>query len=143
MTGTTDPTGFDMVFSREGDRVVCPLNAVGNLVGRSRVIPPGTMGAIVEETGHAAVAAMRSRIGVTREFKVRSVKPLYAKENFRVEGKIVAEQGGLFTVQCRVYNKKEQLCFEGETDVFALSAEQYRRMTPDGMISQDLRRYFP
>jgi acyl-coenzyme A thioesterase PaaI-like protein len=143
MTGTTDPSGYEMTFEREGDRVVSFLNAVGTLVGKAMVLPAGPMGGIVEETGHAAVAALRRRVGVTREYKVRSLKPLYAKEKFRVEGRIVAEQGELFTVQTRVYNHKEQLCFEGETDVFALAAEQYRRMTQDGMISHDLRRYFP
>jgi hypothetical protein len=61
----------------------------------------------------------------------------------RADGTLFRDTGDLFVVQVRVSNRREQLCIEGEIEVFGLTAEQVRRMTPDGMIPADLRRLLP
>ena len=143
VTGVPDPSGLGLAFSLDGNRVFCQLEANPALVGKARVVPAGLVQAVVDDLAHATVAAQRKRVGVTRESRVRFLKPLYASDTFRADGHILAEANGLYTVSARLVNAKEQLCVEAEIEVFALTAEQVRRMTPDGMIPLELKRYLP
>ena len=143
VTGALDPSGLELAFSLDNNRVYCHVEATPSLVGKARVVPPGVVMAVVDDLAHASVAALRKRVGVTRETRVRFLKPAYAGDTLRADGLLVGEVNGLFTVGIRILNHKEQLCIEVETEIFALTAEQVRRMTPDGMIPFELKRYFP
>lgn len=143
LTGVLDPSGLGLVFEMDGNRVYTRGDANERMCGRSQVIPAGATQAIVDDTAHATVAALKKRIGVTRECRVRFLKPLYAGEPFRADGTLARDGSDLFVVQVRIVNKKEQLCVESETEVFALSGEQVRRMTQDGMVPAELRRLLP
>lgn len=143
VTGVPDPSGLGLAFSLDGNRVYCQVDATPALVGKARVVPAGLVQAVVDDLAHATVAALRKRVGVTRETRVRFLKPLYASDTFRADGLVVGEANGLYTVSARLMNSKDQLCVEAETEVFALTAEQVRRMTPDGMIPFELKRYLP
>jgi acyl-coenzyme A thioesterase PaaI-like protein len=89
------------------------------------------------------MAALKKRVGVTRESRLRFLKPLYAGDVFRADGTLFRDAGDITVVQVRLHNRKEQLCVEGEVELFGLTGEQVRRMTPDGMIPPDLKRYLP
>jgi acyl-coenzyme A thioesterase PaaI-like protein len=143
LTGVADPSGLRLVFELDGNRVFCHVDANENLCGRAKVVPAGVVQAVVDDLGHATVAAMKKRIGVTRESRIRFLKPLYAGEHFRADGTIFRDTGDILVVQTRMMNKREQLCVEAETEVFPLSAEQVRRMTQDGMVPVELRKYLP
>ncbi len=142
LTGVPDPSGLALEFSLDGARVFASLEADQKTVGNARVIPPGYVQNVLDDLGHATVAALRKRIGVTRESRVRFLKPVYVGQRFRVDGTIPREAGELVTVSARVHNEKDQLCVEADVEVFLLSADQVRRMTPDGMLPRDLRRFF-
>ena len=143
LTGVNDPSGLGLVFELDGNRVFAHVEATPELCGRGRVVPPGKVQAIADDLSHATVAALKKRVGVTRESRLRFLKPLYAGEVLRADGTIFRDTGDLFVIQVRLNNRKEQLCIEGEIEVFGLTAEQVRRMTPDGMIAPDLKRYLP
>jgi acyl-coenzyme A thioesterase PaaI-like protein len=143
LTGVVDPSGLGLVFELDGNRVYARAEANDRVTGRAKVVPAGASQSMIDDAAHATVAALKKRVGVSRESRVRFLKPLYAGEPFRVDGTIFRDTGDLFVVQVRVVNKKEQLCIEGEVEVFALTAEQVRRMTPDGMVPAELKRYLP
>lgn len=143
LTGVTDPSGLKLVFELDGNRVLCNVEANDALCGRAKVVPAGQTQAVVDDLTHATVAALKKRIGVTRESRVRFLKPMYSGERFRADGTISRDNGDIVLVQCRLMNKKEQLCVEAEVEFFALSAEQVRRTTPDGMVPLELRKYLP
>lgn len=143
LTGVSDPSGLGVAFELDASRVYAVVEADEKLAGRAKVLPPGSVQSVVDDCAHAAVAALKKRIGVTRESRVRFLKPLYKGEPVRVEGAVQKEAGDLFTVAVRLIDRKLQLCVEGEVELFALSAEQVRRMTPDGMVPADLKRYLP
>lgn len=143
LTGVPDPSGLKLVFEIDGNRVLCNVDANETICGRTKVVPAGQTQAIVDDLAHATVAALKKRIGVTRESRIRFLKPLYSGERFRADGTIFRDTGDIVVVQARLMNKKEQLCVEAETEVFPLTAEQVRRMTPDGMVPVELRKYLP
>lgn len=142
LTGVADPSGLALEFSLDGARVFTHLEADKNIVKNARVIPPGFVQNVVDDLAHATVAALRKRIGVTRESRVRFLKPVYAGNRFRIDGTIAKEAGELVTVSARLTNERDQLCVEADIEVFLLGADQVRRMTPDGMLPRDLRRFF-
>lgn len=143
LTGVLDPSGLKLVFELDGNRVHCSVEANDSICGRAKVVPAGQTQAIVDDLAHATVAALKKRIGVTRESRIRFLKPLYAGDRFRADGTIFRDTGDIVVVQCRMMNKKDQLCVEAETEFFSLTAEQVRRMTPDGMVPVELRKYLP
>jgi acyl-coenzyme A thioesterase PaaI-like protein len=148
LTGISDPSGLRLVFELDGNRVFCHVDANEALCGRAKVVPAGVVQSVVDDLAHATVAALKKRIGVTRECRIRFLKPLYGGESFRADGTLFRDgspsgAGDILVVQARFMNKREQLCVEAETEVFPLSAEQVRRMTPDGMVPAELRKYLP
>ncbi len=143
LTGVHDPSGLKLVFELDGNRVFCHVDAGEGLCGRAKVVPPGVIQAVADDLAHATVAALKKRVGVTRESRIRFLKPLYAGEHFRADGTVFRDTGDICVVQSRMMNRKEQLCIETEVEVFPLSAEQVRRMTPDGMVPAELRKYLP
>lgn len=143
LTGSLDPSALNLPFELDGSRVFCHVDTKRLQSGTSRVVAPGPLTNILDDLSHATVAALRKRVGVTREARVRFLKPIYTKDGLRADGHLLRESGGLFTVSCRVIDAEERLCVEGEVEVFALMAEQVRRMTPDGMLPVELRRFFP
>jgi acyl-CoA thioesterase FadM len=142
LTGSLDPSGLNLPFELDGSRVFSHLDPKKLVSSGVRVVPAGIMMALVDDLGHATVAAMRKRVGVTREVRLRYLKPAYLKDGLRADGHMLRESGGLFTVTARIVNTDERLCVEGEIEIFALAAEQVRRMTPDGMLPVELRRFF-
>lgn len=143
LTGVADPSGLRLVFELDGNRVFCHVDANENLCGRAKVVPAGVVQAVADDLAHATVAALKKRIGVTRESRIRFLKPVYAGENFRADATLFRDTGDILVVQARMMNKREQLCIEADIEVFPLSAEQVRRMTPDGMVPPELRKYLP
>lgn len=143
LTGVPDPSGLKLVFELDGSRVFCHVDAGEQLCGRARVVPAGGAQNVVDDLAHATVAALKKRVGVSRECRMRFLKPLYAGERFRADGTIFRDSGDIIVVQTRLLNRKEQLCVEAETEIFPLTAEQVRRMTPDGMVPAELRKYLP
>lgn len=143
LTGVADPSGLGLAFELDGNRVYAHVEATAELCGRTRVVPPSSIQGIADDLAHATLATLKKRVGVTRESRIRFLKPLYAGETLRADGTLLRDTGDLFVIQLRINNKKEQLCVEGEVEVFGLTAEQMRRMTPDGMIPADLKRYLP
>ncbi|OGQ18023.1 MAG: hypothetical protein A2138_21170 [Deltaproteobacteria bacterium RBG_16_71_12] len=143
LTGVADPSGLRLLFELDGNRVFCHVDANETLCGRAKVVPAGVLQSVADDLAHATVAALKKRVGVVRECRIRFLKPLYAGESFRADGTIFRDTGDLAVVQVRMANKKEQLCVEAEVEVFGLTAEQVRRMTPDGMVPVELRKYLP
>lgn len=143
LSGVLDPSGLGVAFELDGPRVYAVVEIDEKMAGKAKVLPPGSVQSVVDDCAHAALAALKKRIGVTRESRVRFLKPLYRGDSVRVEGSVQKESGDVFTIAVRVIDKKIQLCVEGELEVFALAAEQVRRMTPDGMVPPELKRYLP
>jgi hypothetical protein len=143
LTGVLDPSGLKLVFELDGNRVFCHVDANEQVCGRAKVVPPGSVQNVVDDLAHATVAALKKRVGVSRECRVRFLKPLYAGEFFRADATIFRDSGDIVVIQVRLINRKQQLCVEAETEIFPLTAEQVRRMTPDGMVPAELRRYLP
>jgi hypothetical protein len=69
--------------------------------------------------------------------------PLYARDDIRADGTLSQEgaAAGATPIHIRIYNRKEQLCVEGNVTIFHLNADQIRRMSSDGMVPQGLRNY--
>jgi acyl-coenzyme A thioesterase PaaI-like protein len=142
-TGSTDPSGLNLSFELDANRVFTLFDSKHPLAGGGRVIPPGFLLSVVDDLAHATLAALQKRIGVTREARLRFLKPAYAGDGLRADGTLDrAPAGDVVAVQVRVYNTKDQLCLEGEVELFLLSSEQIRRMTPDGMVPLELKRFF-
>jgi acyl-CoA thioesterase FadM len=143
LTGVVDPSGLSLAFELDGNRVFCHVDANDAFCGKAKVVPPGRVQGVADDLAHATLAALKKRVGVTRESRLRFLKPLYAGEVFRADGTLFRDAIDIVVLQVRINNRKEQLCVEGEVEVFGLTSEQVRRMTPDGMIPPDLRRYLP
>jgi acyl-coenzyme A thioesterase PaaI-like protein len=143
ITGANDPSALALSFELDGNRVFCHVDANDTFCGRAKVVHPGRLQAVADDLAHATMAALKKRVGVTRESRLRFLKPLYAGDVFRADGTLFRDAGDITVVQVRLHNRKEQLCVEGEVELFGLTGEQVRRMTPDGMIPPDLKRYLP
>ncbi len=122
LTGVLDPSGLALPFELDGNRVFAHVDANAEFCGRTRVVPPGRVQGVADDLAHATVAALKKRVGVTRESRLRFLKPLYAGDVMRADGTIFRDTGDLFVVQVRMHNRKEQLCVEGEIEGFALTA---------------------
>lgn len=143
LTGVLDPSGLDLPFELDGPRVSCTFEADRKVTHGARVVPTGFLQSVCEDLAHATLAALKKRIGITRESRLRFLKPLYANDTFRAVGTLFRDADqGVVQVQAQIFNSKGQLCFEGEVEVFLLDAQQVRRMTPDGMVPLELKRYF-
>ncbi len=143
LTAVLDPSGLGLAFELDGNRVFCHVDANDAFCGKAKVVPAGRIQGVVDDLAHATLAALKKRVGVTRESRIRFLKPVYAGDVFRADGTLFRDTGDLFVVQVRISNRKEQLCIEGEIEVFGLTADQVRRMTSDGMIPPDLKRFLP
>lgn len=143
LTGSPDPSGLHLPFELDGSRVFAHLDLKRAIAPGTRVLAAGPATAVIDDLAHATVAALRKRVGVTREARIRFLKPLYTKDALRADGHLLRESGGLYTIAARLLDGEERLCVEGEVEVFALQAEQLRRMTQDGMLPVELRRFFP
>lgn len=141
ITGVLDPSGLDLSFSLDGNRVFTAIEPNALAVGKAAVVSPGMIQAVVDDVAHAGLAALAKRIGVTRESRVRFLKPLYVNDTLRVDGYVLSESNGLYVLRTRMLNSKEQLGVEADVEVFALSGEQVRRMSPNGVIAEELQRY--
>src|SRR5581483_2641097 len=95
LTGVADPSGLRLVFELDGNRVFCHVDASEAICGRAKVVPAGAVQAVVDDLGHATVAALKKRIGVTRESRIRFLKPLYVGEHFRADGTIFRDTGDI------------------------------------------------
>jgi acyl-coenzyme A thioesterase PaaI-like protein len=140
LTGVLDPSGLGLVFEHDGNRVFCQVDANDALCGKSKVVPSGRAHAVADDLAHATVAVLKRHVGVTREVRLRFVKPLYAGEVFRADGTLLRDAPEITVVQVRLFNRKEQLCIEGEVEVFHLTNDQVRRMTQDGSVPAELKR---
>ena len=143
ITGVSDPTGMKLDFLVDNERVFVLGKVPRQLCNGAKVVPPGHVQNIADDLAHATCAAMQKRLGVTRESRLRFLKPLYAGGAFRAEGSVAQGGASLCSVNVRFMNDKGVVCIEGDVDIFLLNAEVIRRMTPDGMIPLDLRRFFP
>jgi len=141
--GVSDPSSLGLSFELDGSRVFTFVDPKKLLVSGPQTVPPGLVMAVADDLAHAAVASLKKRIGVTRETRLRFLKPLYRDEVARADGTIASAQGEVVHVLMRLLNAKDQLCVEADVEVFLLGADQVRRMTPDGMVPPDLKRFFP
>jgi acyl-CoA thioesterase FadM len=142
LSGSTDPSGLGLNFELDGSRVFTIIDPKRSPLGEASVVSAGRMQDIADDVSHATLAALRKRVGVTRESRLRFLKPLYTRDAIRAEGHMLRDTGGLYAINIRVIDGEERLCLEGEVEIFALAAEQVRRMTPDGMLPVELRRFF-
>ena len=145
LTGTSDPSGLGLSCALSGARVYANIEANPADHRGARVVPPGFLQAVVDDLAHATLAALRKRIGVVRESRLRFTKPLYTAAPARAEGRLIRDEsdtGGVVEVEVNILNSKRELCLEATVEIFVLAAEQVRRMTPDGMIPLELKRFF-
>jgi len=143
ITGVADPTGMNLDFLLDEGRVYVQGKAHRERCHGAKVVPPGLVQNVADDLAHATCASLQKRLGVTRESRLRFLKPLYAGSHFRADGITHGHSADLCTVQVRFMNDKGVVCVEGEVEIFLLKAEVVRRMTPDGMIPLELRRFFP
>ncbi len=142
--GVPDPSGLDLHFELEPSRVVCTFDPSRHQPKRLRVVPSGLIQAVCDDLAHATIAALKKRLGVIRESRVRFLRPLYAQESYRAGATLAADADeGVLRIAVEFKNGKGAVVIDGEVQVFLLSAEQVRRMSPDGMIPLPLQRFFP
>jgi len=67
LTGVQDPSGLRLVFELDGNRVFCHVDANEALCGRAKVVPASIIQGVSDDLAHATVAALKKRVGVTRE----------------------------------------------------------------------------
>src|ERR1043165_960872 len=101
LTGVRAPSGLKLVFELDGNRVFAHVDANDGVCGRAKVVPPGVIQAVSDDLAHATVAALKKRVGVTRESRIRFLKPLYAGEHFRADGTLFRDSGDIVVVQAR------------------------------------------
>lgn len=144
MFGTSDPSGLELDFQWDGNRVFALIESNPRYHQGVSLFTGGLVHSIADDLAHAALSALEKRIGMTRETKLRFLRPLYARETIRADGTISTNQAapGSTSINVRIYNQKEQLCVEGSVVVFHLNADQIRRMSSDGMVPQGLRNFF-
>ncbi len=144
MFGTTDPSGLNLTFEWDGNRVFTNLESKPSLHDKSSLFSGGLVHSIADDLAHATLAAIEKRIGMTRDVKLRFLRPLYARENIRADGTVSLDDSaqGSTPIHIRIYNQKDHLCVEGSISIFHFNADQIRRMSSDGMVPQGLRNYF-
>jgi acyl-coenzyme A thioesterase PaaI-like protein len=140
LTGALDPTGLGLAFEHDGNRVFANVDATPALCGKAKLVHAGLAQAISDDLAHATLAVLKRKVAVTRESRLRFVKPLYVGDVFRCDGTLLRDATELSVVQVRFFNRKEQLCMDGELELFYLTSEQIRRMMPDGSVPAELRR---
>lgn len=143
LSGARDPSGLALRFMRDGERVAAKTRIAAEQAGGARTIASGPLSALCEETAHATVAALKERVGITREVRLALLKPIYAEKAVTALGTIVRTSDALFVVRIQLIDEGGHTAGDAEVELFALSAAQFRRMSPDGMLPHELRRYFP
>ena len=143
LTGVLDPSGLKLVFEADSDGVATTIEATETFCGRAKEAPPGNVQAAADDVAHATAAHVKKRVGMTREARVRYLKPLYVGDRIRATGAVIKEKQDIFVVQVKLTNKKGDVCVEAEVEIFALAADQLRRMSPDGIVAPELKKYLP
>lgn len=141
--GALDPSGLGLAFEIDGAVVSAAVDASALVASRARVVPPGPLQAAVDDAAHAGAAAIRKRVGVTREVRARYLKPLYGGDRLRIDATLHKEAGDLLTLLVRIVNGKDQLCVEAEVEIFALGLQQVKSMAPGGQVPAELLRLLP
>ncbi|MCP4502810.1 MAG: hypothetical protein GY822_22960 [Deltaproteobacteria bacterium] len=142
ITGSSDPSGLRLDFTLDDNHIFIQRNTRREDCHGARVVPLGLLQDVADDLAHAVCAAKAKRLGLTRESRLRFLKPIYAGAHFRADAKVARSTSDLVTVEIRILNDKGAICCEGQVEIFILQADVVRRMTPDGMIPLELRRFF-
>ncbi|MDJ0784555.1 MAG: PaaI family thioesterase [Desulfosarcinaceae bacterium] len=118
--GAANPSGLQMKFFSDGERVFAFPEVPTRMAGWDRVVHGGIISTILDEIMGWAAIHLFKQLGVTGTMTIAFKKPLFVGERLTAVGSALAPPSGRSVqMQGQLYNAKEQLCAEA-TGVFKL-----------------------
>ncbi len=145
LVGAADPAGLKMQYEVDGNCVMSDIRPLNHRQGHVSLCSTGFIADVVEDAAHAGLAGLEQHIGLLREINLKHLKPVYAKDHFRIDVTRVphVSQNDIRKLRIRLVNPRDQICVEGTCQLYCLSKAQFERMFPNHPIPSELRHYLP
>lgn len=88
-----NPTGLQMKFSANDDKVFSKITIPDHLCGWSNIAHGGVLTTILDEIMSWAALHFLKRITMTKSMNIEFIKPVYIRNPLRAEGKVLAQTG--------------------------------------------------
>lgn len=132
--GTANPIGLQMRFERVGSTVCSRVTLEERFVGWERMAHGGVVSALLDETMVWTILFFERTFCVTRDLRVRFLRPVPVGEELEVSGEIVRGRERRFSRQLRAELRHHdgRLLARAEAD-FALLAEPQLELLPESV----------
>ena len=123
-----NPTGLQMKFSANADRVFSKITIPDHLCGWSNIAHGGVLTTILDEIMSWAALHFLKRITMTKSMNIEFIKPVYIRSPLRAEGKVLAQTGKHDAVMEGIlYNEKGTACAKSTANFAIFSPKVAKR----------------
>jgi len=131
--GKKNPIGLKLCLYVENGRVTSEFVPREELCGFSGILHGGIISCIIDEALWWASAVASGRLVVTKDLRVRYLRPLTIRKAYLVEGDPPHLQGETYTCKGRIMDRAGSVHVEGEGTYFPLRWGKNRN--PQEMLS--------
>lgn len=126
--GPDNERGLRLDFRRDPSqkRVVARWTPPDHLGGFGRIVHGGAISTALDEAMGWALWGLTGGLGVTRELKVRFLRPVLVRREMTVVGWIGAQEGKTTTILAELRDARERVAAAGEGTFVAISAERVK-----------------
>jgi uncharacterized protein (TIGR00369 family) len=123
-----NPTGLQMKFSANDDRVFSRITIPDHLCGWSNIAHGGVLTTILDEIMSWAALHFLKRITMTKSMNIEFIKPVYIRNPLRAEGKVLEQTGKHDAVMEGIlYNEKGAACAKSTANFAIFSPKVAKR----------------
>lgn len=123
-----NPTGLQMKFSANDDRVFSKITIPDHLCGWSNIAHGGVLTTILDEIMSWAALHFLKRITMTKSMTIEFIKPVYIRNPLRAEGKVLEQTGKHDAVMEGIlYNEKGAACAKSTANFAIFSPKVAKR----------------
>jgi uncharacterized protein (TIGR00369 family) len=124
-----NPSGLQMKFLTDGERVYSQLRVPEHLCGWSNIVHGGVLTTILDEIMSWSAIHLLKRIALTRTLTVEFVKPVQVGSELRAEGRVRETDGKNDAVtEGVIYDPRGDACARASADFKVFSPAVARRL---------------
>ncbi|RMF96830.1 MAG: PaaI family thioesterase [Candidatus Schekmanbacteria bacterium] len=139
--GPKNPLGFHLRYFKEGEYVISEFRPSEHYCGFEKIFHGGLQCTVLDDLTIWTVMVKRGKMGATKQLTAEFFKPVYIDEKLRIEGKIVKEEGNIFTVEAVLKNGKGKICTKVVSDVIAVNKALFKKLTGWDEIPESWGKY--
>lgn len=120
--GDKNPTGLNVAFYSDNDRVVAEYTAGRRFEGYENILHGGILSALLDEVMIRAVLD-RGIFCLTSEIRVKFKKMVKIGEKLSLEGRLAQDKGRVLVAEGKITNQKNEVVALGEAKFFRAQGE--------------------